>query len=583
MQKRGSEDSKSLQSMKTVAVLITLTLLGLPALAAGQQTGEWGDQGDGTYRNPIIAADYSDPDVVRVGDDFYMVASTFESSPGVTVLHSKDLVNWRTIGAAFSDLSKLGSNFNWDRMGRYGEGIYAPSIRYHAGQFWIFVNCHSDEGFWQAHATDPAGPWIPTQIKDKHGNPLRVHGWTDPCPFWDDDGNAYLASSRPSATWYGYLFQMTPDGTQLLDADASKMNGSDADYVWPNAGTPYSPFHSTEGNKLFKRSGYYYLQHIEFLDTGHGHGTYLLRSKNIYGTKDDGTPGKPGDVGKYDLLKFGQEMPGQGGFVDTSDGRWFWIGQFNRIDSDGRMPNLLPVTWIDDWPVPGVDVQNKQGKMVWQMKKPLDGSPIELPQGSDSFDSPTLSLRWCWNHQPRADHWSLTERPRHLRLHAFKPLRPGQFYSAGNTIGQRHFRSDETTAIVELDLSGLADHQEGGLANYTGNRFFATIGVSQIGGNRKLKYTESGKVTDGPDLPAGSQTIWFRSTVKFDDINAYAYSLDGKTFSQFGGAYKLRNSGYRGDFVGIYSFNDSGDAGYIDVDSFKYTTMNRPIAAQAAR
>ena len=553
------------------------------AATADQQTGKFGDQGDGTYRNPVLAADYSDSDVCRVGNDFYMVASTFESSPGVTVLHSKDLVNWTTIGAAFNDVSKLGPTFNWDRMGRYGQGVYAPSIRYHAGEFWVFVNCHSDEGFWQSHATDPAGPWTPTQIMDKHGKPLRIPGWTDPCPFWDDDGKAYLASSRPGKTWYGYLFQMTPDGTQLLDADVDKMKGGDADCVYPNAGTAYSPFHSTEGNKIYKRNGFYYLQHIEFLNTGHGTGTYLLRSKHIYGTKEDGTPGQPGDLGKYELLKFGGEIPGQGSFVDTPDGRWFWMGQFNRYGSDGRTPNLLPVTWVDDWPVAGAEIQKLQGKMVWQMKKPIDGQPIELPQGSDGFDGPTLNAQWFWNHQPRADHWSLTERPGYLRLHAFAPLRPDQFYSAGNTIAQRHYRSDETTATVKLDLSGLVDGQQAGLANFTGGKFYATIGILQTGGKRSLKYVEDSNSSDGPDLPAGNNVIWLRSVVKFDDINAYSYSLDGKTFTPFGGAYKLQSHGFRGDFIGIFCFNDNGDAGYIDVDSFEYQSMNRPGGESPAR
>ena len=557
------------------AIAVLLVLSSVFVSADDGQTGKWGDQGDGTYRNPIIAADYSDPDVIRVGDDYYEVASTFESSPGVTVLHSKDLVNWETIGAAIPDVSQLGPEFNWDRMNRFNEGVYAPSLRYHAGKFWVFVNCHSGEGFIQSTASNPAGPWTVTQIKDKNGKPLRTHGWTDPCPFWDDDGKAYLASSRPGGHWFGYLFQMTPDGKQLLDADVDKMNVNDVTYAWPDGGTLFSPFHSTEGHKLFKRNGYYYLQHIEFLNTGHGVGTYIMRSKNIYGTKDDGTPGQPGNPGKYDLLKFGGDLPGQGGFVDTPDGRWFWIGQFNRLDSDGRMPNLVPVTWVDDWPVPGVDLQAKTGKFAWQLPKPIESKNSILPQGSDEFDSATLNPQWVWDYQPRADKWSLTERPGFLRLYAFRQLQPGNFHKTGNVLNQRHFRSDSAVATIKVDLGGMADGQQAGLANFNGGRNDATLGVMQKDGVKSIQYDEDGKVTPGDALPKGTTTVWLRSSAGFDDINSYSYSLDGTTFAPFGGAYKLKSGGYRGDMVGIYTFNNEAEAGYIDVDYFHYESNNK--------
>ena len=554
-----------------VALLLTLNTL---AIADGQ-TGKFGDQGDGTFRNPIVAADYSDCDVIRAGSDYYMIASTFGSSPGVSILHSKDLVNWESLGGAFLDLTKLGPDFNWDRMNRNSEGIFAPSIRYHDGKFWVFVNCHSGEGFFQATATNPVGPWTVTQLRDKNGKPLRTFGWTDPCPFWDDDGRAYLASSRPGGAWYGYLFQMTPDGTQLLDADVKKMNVPNVTYSYPDGGTCYSPYFSTEGNKIFKRNGYYYLQHIEFLDKGQGHGTYILRSKNIYGTKTDGTPGQPGNPGAYDILKFGDSIPGQGGFVDTPDGRWFWIGQLNQLGADGRTPNLIPVTWIDDWPVPGVDIHNKRGKIAWQLPKPVWGQPIHLPQGSDEFDSATLSAQWLWSHQPRVDKWSLTDRPGFLRLYAFKPAAPGGFFKIGNVISQRHFRADSCVVTVKVDLSGMVDGQEAGLANFNGGKNYAAIGVAQDKGARTLQYDENGVKYPGGEVSRGVTVIWFRSSSDFDDFNHYSYSLDGRKFIPTGGEYKMKAAGYRGDYVGVYTFNASAEAGHIDVDFFHYDVVNR--------
>jgi beta-xylosidase len=563
--------------VKPILFGLSLCLITSATLRAddNQQTGKFGDQGDGTYRNPVIAADYSDPDVIRVGTDYYMVTSTFEYSPGVSVLHSKDLVNWETIGAAIPDVSQLGPDFNWDRMNRYGEGVYAPSLRYHDGKFWVFVNCHSGEGFYQSTATNPAGPWTVTQIKDKNGKPLRTHGWTDPCPFWDDDGKAYLASSRPGGHWFGYLFQMTPDGTQLLDADVDVMNASDGPFAFPDGGTLFSPFQSTEGNKIFKRNGYYYLQHIEFLGTGHGNGTYILRSKNIYGTKADGTPGQPGDPGTYDVLKFGDSLPGQGGFVDTPDDKWYWIGQQNRMDSDGRMPHLVPVTWVDDWPVPGVDIQDKKGKFAWQLPKPIDGQAATLPQGSDEFDGATLKPQWVWEYQPRADKWSLTERSGYLRLRAFKQLESGRFFKTGNILDQRYLRSTLSVVTIKVDLSGMVDGQEAGLANFNGGRNYSNLAVVQKDSTKTLKYEEDGKATMGDALPNGTTNIWLRSSAGFDDSCAYSYSTDGQTFTSFGGTYKLKSGNYRGDMIGIYTFNNDKEDGYIDVDFYHYEISNR--------
>lgn len=546
-------------------------------------TGNSGDQGDGTFRNPVLAFDYSDPCPIRVGQDYYLASSTFQMSPGVPILHSRDLVNWTTIGAAIPDISVLAPEFNWDRMDRYGGGVFAPSLRYHDGKFWVFVNCYTGEGFYVCTATNPAGPWQVRQIMDKNGKPLRTTAWTDPCPFWDDDGKAYLISSRPGGQWFGYLFEMAPDGSQLFDADVDHMNDGDGPYVYPRGGTMVSPYQSTEGNKILKRNGYYYLVHIEFLDSGQGRGTYVFRSRHIYGVKPDGTPGKPGDPGKYEVFKFGPvddktdefysrnlELPGQGGFVDTPDGRWFWIGQFNRFSSDGRLPQLLPVTWIDDWPVPGVDIQDGHGRMAWQLPKPIAGYPACTPQGSDDFKKPVLDPRWHWNHQPRADKWSLTERPGFLRLHAIPQLDPGKFFKTRNVICQRHTRRDLTQVTIKLDLVGMTDGQEAGLVHFGPGNTSASIAVRKTRAALAMRFNKADTPTDGPALPAGTTVLWLRSAAGFDDQCVFSFSTDGQTFSPLGEPYTLVGGGWRGDIVGIYTFNNQAECGYIDVDRFEY-------------
>lgn len=203
-----------------------------------------------------------------MGEDYYLVASTFEDYPGVTILHSKDLVNWQTIGAAFTHLDQVSEDYTWKRMRRYNGGVYAPTFTYHQGRYYIYANLYTD-GFYMAWADKPEGPWHEQMLRDREGRLLKVPRWSDPCPLWDDEGQAYLMTSHPRRThWYSYLFQMSPDGTQLLDADSAVLAQNTDFYEWPKGGTVVSPYHSSEGNRIFKKDGYYYLQHIEFTNLG---------------------------------------------------------------------------------------------------------------------------------------------------------------------------------------------------------------------------------------------------------------------------------------------------------------------------
>ena len=558
-----------------------------------RQTGYWGDQGDGTYRNPIIAADFSDPDPLRVGNDYYMVSSTFESSPGVTVLHSKDLVNWKIIGGVFDDLTKVNAAFSAKQMNRYGQGVYAPSIRYHNGLFYVYVNLHTD-GMYYATATRPDGKWTYQPLKDKNNKNLIMEGWTDPCPVWDDkNGKAYLVSSNPGKVWYGYMFQMTTDGSQLLDADLEHMKQRNIVFQYPKGGTVYSANFSTEGNKIYQHNGYYYIVHIEFLDGGNGMGTYIYRSKNIYGTNEDGTAGVPGKIGKYEMRRidpyfknYQQSLPGQGGFVDTPDGRWFWIAQYNRYGSDGRTPCLLPVKWIDNWPIIGDSISDGFGKMNWQMKKPIASTTIILPHGSDNFTSSKLDTHWAWNHQPIDSKWSLTERKGFLRLHATKTADGSEnFFKAANTIEQRYMSSEKVIITVKLDIRNMTSGQKAGLAHYNGGKTYALCGVSNENKTKHLYYDQNGKTKTGTTIPSNVTTIYIQSVSGFEkrdysvqyttEKQHYTYSFDGKNFKPFGDNYQMSTAGFRGDRVGICTFNNNNDNGYIDIDRFDYKIVNK--------
>lgn len=564
----------------------------------------WGDQRDGTYLNPILPADYSDPDVIRVGGDYYLISSTFHLAPGMAVLHSRDLVSWSTIGYAVPDLEAIGPELGWRRMNRYNHGIYAGAIRYHAGLFWVFFTSYLGEGFFVSTARDPAGPWTLQQMRDGKGRPLRVMKWDDPCPFWEDDGTAYLAASKVAGSWCPHLFQMSADGTCLLDADAEAMNREGPQPT--GEGTIIYAQATSEATKIYKIDGMYYLFHNEV--KGDVRVGMMKRARHLFGTHADGSPGRPGAAGAYEVRQImrgwgpSDREPNQGGLVETGSGQWYFITHEGKGGfPDGRPLSLLPVTWVDGWPIPG-RVDGVRGRvdgddavagagsdggggadggvasLALDMggdlsggPVPVPGGPVCFPQGSDDFDAPQLSPQWQWNHQPRAGFWSLVERPGHLRLRAFRPLSPGDFFSAGNTLAQRTFGVDWTVISVQMDLAGMEDGQVAGLVHFNGGLDHARISVLQMEGTRRLVYQQGTTIVPGPALLVErTPRVWLRSRVDAEAVSRCQYSLDGQTFLNLGLPYQLKWGNYRGDYVGLYTYNDLGDCGFVDIDWFRY-------------
>ena len=387
--------------MKNLLSLLIWAWLGISLVRADVgNRGAWGDQGDGTFKNPILPGDFSDPDVIRVGGDYYFITSTFQYSPGMAVLHSKDLVNWQYLSHCVADLTQLGPELNWDRMNRYNRGIYAGAIRFHDGKFWVFFTT-MDEGVFLTTATNAAGPWSPvTRVWDKTG-------FDDPCPFWDDDGQAYLLLSTPGKQWWTHIYKMSADGKTVDPASEKIIDG----------------YQTSEGNKFYKINGLYYVFHNECKPHGPRVGV-MMRSTNIFGPYEkkiilEDLPGR------YD------RQPNQGGLLQTEAGDWWFITHQGRGESgadyaharrsdadaatsrvfnqtgtfDGRPSLLLPVKWIDGWPIPGLADANGAGTITWSAKKPVNGFPVQVPQSDDEFSSPTLAPQWEWNYQPRADKW----------------------------------------------------------------------------------------------------------------------------------------------------------------------------------
>ena len=528
-----------------------------------QKSGKWGDQGDGFFSNPILPGDYSDLDAIRVGSDFYAISSTMQFSPGMVVLHSKDLVNWEIISHVVDDLSRIGPELNWDQMNGYGKGVWAGSIRYYGNKYWVYFGTPS-EGFFMSSANNPAGPWEPLQpiwsatiegvyddvtvYKEPLKNSWSIAGWDDCCSFCDDNGQLYFIATnfatdpKNNKKYNIHLFKLTPDGRQLIMESDSIINQS--------AGS--------EANKLYKINGLYYHYYSEV--KGGTRVVMMERSKNIYG---------PWEIKQLNHTQKGID-PNQGGLIQLDNGTWWFFTHLGTGSWAGRVANLLPVTWVDGWPIIGEVGSDKIGNMVWSAKKPIKSTDLIFPQSSDQFNNRSLSVQWEWNYQPRADKWSLTERPGYMRLYAFRPIKPDDkrriLFRAGNTLTQRSMRTDHNEVTTKIDISQLSIGQYAGLCHFAGT--YSTFGIRRTNGISTLVYDNNGNETTGIQIT--SNNIWLQSTWGFDGLSYYAYSLDGKNFTPFGSSYQLSWGNYRGDRIGIYSYNVIEDKGFIDVDWLRY-------------
>jgi beta-xylosidase len=413
------------------------------------------DQGDGTYRNPIICADYSDPDIVRVGGDFFMTASSFNCTPGMPVLHSKDLVNWKLIGHAIENLPHP----------RYAEvqpgcGVWAPAIRFHAGKFWIFYPT-PDEGIFLITAEHPAGQWSEPHCVQ------AGRGLIDPCPLWDDDGKAYLvhayAGSRAGIKHRLRVCPMVPDGSRLL---------GDGEIIFHQPER-----HPTlEGPKFLKRDGWYYV-----LAPAGGVATgwqVVLRSRNIFGPYED----------KIVLAQGSTDVngPHQGALVDAADGGW-WFIHFQDAGIFGRIVHLQPVEWRDGWPLMG-----KNGEPVMRHLKPvlIVGQEPFAPQTSDEFDGNKLAPQWQWhaNHQPG---WhSLAARKNWLRL--FPQASGGDLTKAPNLLLQK-FPAQSFIAETLLELSPENSGDEAGLI--VAGQTYAALALRRAKGKNQIVFRNNGNET----------------------------------------------------------------------------------------
>ncbi|MEO7494017.1 MAG: glycoside hydrolase 43 family protein [Massilia sp.] len=526
--------------LAVAAALRPLAAHAAPEARPAAFVGLWGDQGDGTFVNPILPADYSDIDAIKVGDDFYAISSTIHVSPGMVVMHSKDLVNWRTVSHAVPDLAAIGPNLDWQTMNSYGKGVWAGALRHHGGKFWLYFTSPED-GIFVTTANAAEGPWSPLHCV------WATRGYDDVCPFWDDDGQAYMVMTHflpDPATGRKYdihLMKMAPDGRSLDHASDRIIHQSPG----------------SEANKLYKFGNTYYHFYSEV--KAEGRVPMMNRAASLAG---------PWETRQLNHVAAALDKePNQGGLIEVGENNWWFLSHQGNGDWDGRALVLLPVSWIDGWPIIGAPGADGIGNMVWRAGKPVQGKPALGPITSDRFDAPVLGQQWEWNHQPRADKWSLAARKGYVRLHAFKPLRGDDFLGVGNTLSQRALRTAGCEVTVKIDISGMRDGQRAGLCHQS--RSHGLLGVVQEGAARTLELRLTGKdVVHGPAVRA--RQVWLRSSWDVTGLSQFSFSLDGKTFSAIGPAYQLAWGQYRGDRVGVYSYNPKAEAGFIDVDRFDY-------------
>lgn len=534
--------------MPFVAYILVLSL----TCRAQESTSEvWvADQKNGTYKNPILHADYSDPDVVGVNGDYYMTSSSFNAAPGLPVLHSRDLINWQLINYA------LPRQFPDEmfKIPKHGNGVWAPSIRYHNGEFYIFWG-DPDQGIFRVKTKDPRGQWEEPVLV------LKAQGAIDPCPLWDDDGNSYLvhgwAGSRAGVKSLLTVHRMNKEATQVLDTGKHVFDG-------------HQNHPTVEGSKFYKRNGYYYI----FAPAG-GVSTgwqLILRSKDVYGPYEEKVVLEQGSTAI--------NGPHQGAWVSTPQGE-DWFFHFQDKDAYGRVVHLQPMAWENDWPVMGQDFdKNGIGEPVLTYTKPkIDiNNPIVTPPETDEFNTDTLGIQWQWQANPNVL-WSAQIRGKeYLRLFSIKPeVQQTNLWLMPNLLLQK-FPAPQFTAttVVKLEPEEATTGKRAGLIifgmqyatltlTHDKNGFFIeqTQALDAMGGvnevTNELKRVKSNTVYFKVEVSSPNATCWF------------SYSENGNSFKKIGKAFTAKPGKWVGAKVGVFSVSslDAKRGGYADFDFFR--------------
>lgn len=542
---------------------LLLMMLALPMAALAQYKSQvWSpDNGNGTYTNPVINADYSDPDVCVAGEDYYLTASSFNCIPGLPILHSKDLVNWEIVGHAVKELEP---KQEFDRPS-HGNGIWAPSIRYHNGEFYIYWG-DPDYGVFMVKTKDPAGEW---------SKPLCVipgKGLIDTTPLWDDDGRCYLvnayANSRSRFASVIVIRELSADGTKPIGNPVIIYDGNGTES------------RTCEGPKIYKRDGWYW---VMFPAGGVPTGFQVaMRSKSPFGPYES----------KVVLAQGKTKIngPHQGAWVHTKFGE-DWFLHFQDKEAYGRVVHLQPVTWKDNWPVMGVDKDGDYcGEPVTTYRKPKTSGKVQVvnPAESDEFSDTRLGLQWQW-HANYNETFGMPTAFGSYRVYTHKVSEKFQnLWEVPNLLLQKT-PADKFTATTKIRFTSKDQNQTGGLLmmglDYSG------LVVKRVGNDFQLlqiscKSADKGKpqteqliatlkptAVDQIDYQPGTHIdIYMRMSVN-DGKMHFSYSLDGKKYTKCGTEFTMREGKWIGAKIGFVAYEpgQKTNRGWIDADWFRVT------------
>ena len=533
-----------------LSLALSLALSHVTLTNAAEDVRQATDNGHAaTFTNPVLWADLPDPDVIRVGDYFYMMSTTMHLMPGAPVMRSKDLVNWELTGYVFD---KLHDTPKYDMEGGtvYGRGQWATSLRYHDGKFYVLFS-PNDQPFRSFIYTteDPMKGWtLHSRMKHFHDSSL----------FFDDDGRVYVFSGT------GELTELNPDLSGVKEGGVSmKLNVRDAEETG-----------LLEGSRVLKHDGKYYLLMISWPNGGKRR-QVCYRADKITGPYEKKVI-LCSDYGGFPYV-------GQGTIVDDAQGNWYgWI--FQDRGAVGRVPTLSPCHWVDGWPMIG----DAEGRVPTTMTLPWKADKKIPLVVSDEFSKGKMKLNWQWNHNPIDDAYTLTERKGFLRLKTNKVVK--SIYEARNTLTQR-MEGPECSGVIAMDVSHMKDGDRAGLSAF--NDHAGVLEVAREGGTFILSMKEEDveldkdkRVTDTQAKVCGTvdlgkaETVYLRVDGDFrlgKDIATFYYSLDGKDWTRIGSDFKMRfdfRKFFMGTKFGIFNYATKTAGGYVDVDYFRYSKKN---------
>jgi len=526
--------------MKTLLFSFCLSVLALTASAQRAFTPNtwgdwqmWGQQSDNSYLNPVLPSDFSDIDCIEHDGYYYAISSTFQFEPGMVILRSADMVHWSIYSHAVPDITQISEEQNWTKMDRYSRGIWAGSIRYHNGRFYVHFGC-PDEGMFVTSAQKIEGPWSPLTKMNIDG------GWDDCCPLFDADGQNYFVATHFADNYKTYIFRLSDDAT-TVDWESR---------VLINEGA------GREANKLYKFGNkYYHLYSEHFKEKG---GRYLMMQRA------DQPMGPYTERHQLSQPQPFWNEPNQGGYLQDREGKWFFLTHHGHGDWGGRQVSLLPVTWTSDgWPVIGQPDNDEIGTMVWRHAMP--SAPKQHGETNRYLIEGFAAEDWEWNYHPRKGYYQKSRQS--LTLRAFVPLEQDNLLKAGNTLTLRSYQTPWNDATVCVDLSRMAEGQRSGICHFSAA--WSEFGVVMHEGHRQLYHrTHLGeeKILQS-DLP---KRLYLRSSWSLDGRCHYAYSCDGRQWSDVPVTYQLEWGNYRGDRLGLYTYNNQREAGQATFSQFSY-------------